>query len=125
VFEPLYGYLLLAKSLYGNGMPFSGAWNFGPRKANEKPVKWILERILKLWGGETSWHLDKGIHPHESHYLKLNSNKAKSKLGWQPKWNLDRSLRHTVVWYKSFYEKKDMFSITLKQIENYEDTLKT
>ncbi len=123
VLEPLYGYLLLAKSLYRDCLAFSGAWNFGPHKSDAKPVKWIVERILRLWGGKYIWRIDKGLHPHESSCLKLNSNKAKSKLGWQPNWNLDKALIHTVAWYKSFFEKEDMFSITMKQIENYENTL--
>ena len=49
VLEPLYGYILLAQKLYGNkGNKFSGAWNFGPKKENNKKVYELSKKIKKL-----------------------------------------------------------------------------
>src|SRR3989338_2204238 len=50
VLEPLYGYLLLAQRLYKNGRAFSGGWNFGSNNKDQKTVRWVVERIIGLWG---------------------------------------------------------------------------
>lgn len=124
VLEPLYGYLLLAQRLYKNGSKFSGAWNFGPDNKNTKPVKWLVERIIKLWGDKASWVVDKREHPHEARCLKLNSSKAKSKLGWHPRLDLNLALRRTIEWYKAYQNQEDMFDFTIAQIKSYEKNIK-
>jgi CDP-glucose 4,6-dehydratase len=47
VLGPLRGYLMLAQRLYERGIKFSGAWNFGPKHTDAKPVGWIVERVAK------------------------------------------------------------------------------
>jgi len=121
VLEPLFGYLLLGQHLYKNGATFTGAWNFGPDDDSAKSVKWIIEQVVKMWGGDFSWKMDRNNHIQEALYLKLNSSKAKSKLGWYPRWNLNSALQETVRWYKSYYGgEKDILEITTNQIHNYE-----
>ena len=61
-----------------------------------------------------------GEHPHEAILLKLNITKAKEKLGWVPKWNLDRALKKTVSWYKCYYNGEDIHAMSLEQIEEYQ-----
>ncbi|MBT9145439.1 MAG: CDP-glucose 4,6-dehydratase [candidate division WS2 bacterium] len=121
VLEPLFGYLLLAQHLYQDGPAFSGAWNFGPDDEDVKPVRWIVEYVTKMWGNNASWKLDTGKHPHEAHYLKLECSKAKSKLGWHPKWNLKVGLEKTIEWYKAYCNHQDMLNITINQIKSYEN----
>jgi len=124
VLEPLYGYLLLARLLYKNGCRFSRAWNFGPDHANAKPVQWVVEKIVALWGGKASWKLDNKKHPHEASYLKLDCSQVRTKVGWRPQWGLNLSLKNTVDWYKTFYNKKeDIFDLTTKQIKTYEKSI--
>ena len=45
VLEPLAGYLLLAQRLCLEGEAFAQAWNFGPRDDDNRPVRWIVERL--------------------------------------------------------------------------------
>ena len=33
-----------------------------------------------------------GEHPHEAHYLKVDSSRARARLGWAPRWDLERAL---------------------------------
>jgi CDP-glucose 4,6-dehydratase len=47
----------------------------------------------------------------------LNSNKAKKEISWRPKLNFNDTMKLTVDWYKSFYKKENLESITKKQIE--------
>ena len=45
VLDPLNGYLTLAEKLWSSGSQFSEGWNFGPLENDEKPVKWIVEKL--------------------------------------------------------------------------------
>lgn len=119
VLEPLYGYLMLARRLYEDGAGFSGAWNFGPSERNEKPVKWIVGKINELWGGDLSWEIESTAQPHESAYLRLDSKKAGSLLGWCPQMDLVSALRETVGWYKAWRDEKDLYRYSLGQIDAY------
>jgi len=120
VLEPLYGYLELAQKLYNDGPIYGGAWNFGPDDSNIKPVKWIVEQIIKLWGTPASWKTFGNNQPHETSYLKLDCSKAKSQLNWYPRWNLKESLEKTIEWYKAYYNGEDVLKIMMEQIEKYE-----
>lgn len=120
VLEPLFGYLLLAQRLYQNGPTFSGGWNFGPDDRDAKPVRWLVERMTEMWGNNAGWEIDKNDNPYEAHYLKLDCSKAKSKLGWYPRWNLELALDKTIEWYKAYCNHEDMLNITINQIKNYE-----
>ena len=120
VLEPLSGYLLLAQRLYEECPAFAEAWNFGPNDDDAKPVDWILDKLTKTWGEGASWQLDKGDHPHEAHYLKLDCSKAKSRLQWQPKWSLATAIEEICVWHKAHTAGADMQAMCLHQIKQYE-----
>ena len=119
VLEPLSGYLTLAERLYTQGEFFAEGWNFGPRDDDARPVQWIVQKLAELWGEGATWQQDKGAHPHEANYLKLDISKAKSRLGWQPRWNLTDSLAKIVEWHQAFIAQKNMRSITLTQIVDF------
>jgi CDP-glucose 4,6-dehydratase len=123
VLEPLRGYLTLAQKLVEQGTEFSGAWNFGPNPGEEKPVKWIVERLASRWqelgGGSPHWQVDPGPHPHEAHMLKLDSSKTAARLGWHPTLSLSEALDLTLDWYRSAQAGKDAREKCLSQIETY------
>jgi len=120
ILEPLFGYLLLAQCLYEDGHRFSGGWNFGPDDDNAKPVRWLVEQIVETWANNASWTISQDKHPQEANYLKLDSSKAKSKLGWYPIWDLKSTLNKTIEWYKAYFNHEDMLNITVDQIKSYE-----
>jgi CDP-glucose 4,6-dehydratase len=122
VLEPLSGYLLLAERLWADGPVFSEPWNFGPDEGNAQSVETVVSSLVKLWGDGAQWRADKtGGHPHEATYLKLDCSKAKAKLGWRPRWNLDSSLAATVDWFKAYRAKRNMREFTVGQIRAYVD----
>lgn len=128
VLEPLSGYLLLAQKLVEQGPRFAGAWNFGPRDDAARPVKWIVEKLCSEWGPEVSYAVDqgepretRGEHPHEAHYLKLDWSKARTELGWRPKWNLEQAIRKTVEWTKAFRANENVRAVCLRQIKEYSE----
>lgn len=120
VLEPLSGYLTLAQHLYENGPRYAEGWNFGPRDEDAKPVEWIVQRMCSQWGGGARYEIDRGEHPHEAHYLKLDCSKARSGLGWQPRWDLERALDSIIDWTLRYRAGDDLRSVCLEQIASYE-----
>lgn len=118
VLEPLAGYITLAEKLYEHGGDFAEAWNFGPNDEDARTVGWIVENLCARTPG-ARWQIETGAQPHEAAVLKLDSSKAKSKLGWMPRWNLDQALQQTVNWYQAWQNGEDMSEVTSAQIKAY------
>jgi CDP-glucose 4,6-dehydratase len=120
VLEPVCGYMMLAQKLWSDGPAFSEAWNFGPDDESAQSVETVVKTLSTHWGGEARWRSDpSGSHPHEANYLKLDCSKAKTKLGWYPRWNLQTAIASTAAWYQAHALGRDMRSFTLNQIDNY------
>ncbi|HWG08571.1 MAG TPA: CDP-glucose 4,6-dehydratase [Solirubrobacteraceae bacterium] len=117
VLNPLSGYLLLAQAMCGEA-EHAAAWNFGPAEHDARPVGWIVERLADLWPGALSWSVDAGPHPHEARYLKLDSSRARARLGWRAPVELADALASIVEWYRALQEGKDMREVTIGQIES-------
>ena len=118
VLEPLSGYLTLAERLCTEGMPFAEAWNFGPNDEDARPVQWIIECLGEM-RQDVNWQCDETPQPHEAHYLKLDSSKAKNRLGWHPRWRLHDTLHKTLEWHQAWRNGADMHALTLAQIAQY------
>jgi len=119
VLEPLSGYLVLAQELFLNGDEFAEGWNFGPKDEDCKPVSWIMDQMVEMWGGNASWNLDKNNNPHEAEFLKLDCSKASSKLKWNPKWDLHYALNTIVDWHQNHIKGRDIKKQCLREINNY------
>ncbi len=119
VLSPLSGYLRLAEALH-DAPELQGGWNFGPAYDDARPVRWIADRLSELWPDEIRWELDEGPHPHEAHFLSLDSRKARERLGWAPTWGLDAALASIVAWYVALRDGEDMRAVTLGQVEAFE-----
>jgi CDP-glucose 4,6-dehydratase len=121
VLEPLSGYLMLSERLYTEGNSFAGAWNFGPNDDDSRPVKWIVEKFCSKWIN-ASYELDKNIHPHEASFLKLDCSKAKEKLDWHPKWNLNKALDSIIEFSRAYLSRNSMRDLCDRQILEYLET---
>jgi CDP-glucose 4,6-dehydratase len=122
VLNPLSGYLTLAQALWSHP-ELAGGWNFGPAEEDARPVSWIVERMATLWPQRLLWTED--VEPqrqrlHEARYLKLDSSRARSHLGWRPRWGLQEGLEATVAWYRALHAGEDMSLVTMAQVEAYE-----
>jgi CDP-glucose 4,6-dehydratase len=118
VLNPLSGYLVLAQALYDDAAAAT-AWNFGPADGEARPVSWIVERLDELWPGGLRWEHDAGEHPHEARYLKVDSSRARARLGWAPRWDLRRALESIVEWYAALRDAQDMRAVSLAQLEAF------
>jgi CDP-glucose 4,6-dehydratase len=120
VLEPLSGYLRLAEALVdGTPLPGHPAFNFGPYSEDAVPVSAIADQLVSRWNSGAAWRQDQGFQPYEARLLEVDSARARSVLGWSPRWRLREALDRTVDWYKAHYAGKDMRAFTLSQIDEY------
>jgi CDP-glucose 4,6-dehydratase len=114
VLNPLSGYLLLAERLLA-GDDVAEAWNFGPDPEDALPVGEVVERLRARWPGTPPEVRTQPGDGREATLLRLDSTKARTRLGWTPRWDLDRGLEATVEHYAG----DDPERLTLAQIDAY------
>jgi CDP-glucose 4,6-dehydratase len=118
VLNPLAGYLALAGRLLG-GEDVAEAWNFGPRHDDELPVRAIADRVREHWGQGFEWRAQGDGGPPETAVLRLDSAKARDRLGWEPAWDLDEGLAATVDWFRAWSGGADARETSLAQIRAF------
>ena len=118
VLEPVGGYVVLAEALMQQGQSAAEAWNFGPSEDDALTVGCILDRLTALYGGP-EWVRDGDDQPHEAGLLKLDSSKARQRLGWRPTWRLNCALEETVAWHRAWRDGDDMVRMTVAQIDRF------
>lgn len=120
VFEPLWGYLLLAQGLWAGRVEYTGAWNFGPAPAGVVSVEIIASAMLKHLGKGKIVVEDDGNMKHEGGLLQLDSTKARSVLEWQPVLSFAETVAWTIDWYRTCYERpEEIMNLSSKQIETF------
>src|SRR5258708_1874381 len=87
-------------------------WTFGPADDDARPVRWIIDRLGELWPDRLDWRCDEGPHPHEARYLRLDSSRARVRLGWAPGWGLDEALAAIVAWDAALPDRARMPAVT-------------
>ena len=115
VLEPLSGYLLLGQQIFEDNNDISDAWNFGPLHNSNLSTKDLVDLMKKYWDNIKIEIDESPSDLHEANLLMLDSSKSYSKLNWEPVWDINTTIKHTINWYKSFYYKNEI--ITKKQIE--------
>jgi CDP-glucose 4,6-dehydratase len=124
VLEALSGYLKLAIKLNNNKKLNGQIYNFGPDKKSNYKVIDILKLIKKNWK-EVSWIIKKNKKLKETILLKLNSAKAKKRLGWRNVLTINQTVELIIDWYKNYYftnskTNNSIINLTNKQIEFYQ-----
>jgi CDP-glucose 4,6-dehydratase len=103
------------------------AFNFGPHITSNKTVEQLVQEVLKHWSGEWEDFTEPGAR-HEAGRLNLTIDKAYHTLNWQPRWNFEETIKHTVDWYRQYYraarpEPASLRELTRQQILLYADGL--
>lgn len=123
VLEPLSGYMQLAERLYSNGSVYAEAWNFGPPANQDMTVRELAGRMAAKLGAQPPIIPDAAAPlegPYEAPVLRLDSSKARIRLGWQPIWHTDEAIEHTAAWYERWFRGAPMREIAMNQIRQYE-----
>ncbi len=119
VLEALNGYLFLAISLYKNKKISGESFNFSSDKIKNISVINFLKLIKKQWP-DISWKIMVDKKFKETGLLQLNNLKAKKKLGWKPKLNINQTIEYIVKWYRDFYnDKKNPYNVSKSQVLNF------
>ncbi|HLX82080.1 MAG TPA: CDP-glucose 4,6-dehydratase [Burkholderiales bacterium] len=119
VLDPLAGYLTLGRRLLEHGDEYAEAWNFGPREGELVAVAQLAGQVGAAWGNSARTTVSTANTPHEAHTLQLNASKARTRLGWRPRWDFMAAVRATVEWHRAWIAGEDMHTYSLGQIERY------
>jgi CDP-glucose 4,6-dehydratase len=125
VLEPLAGYLALAAALANRpgDANLESAFNIGPDRESNRPVRDLVEAVCKAWSGR--WEDLSDPHAvHEATLLHLDNAKAEALLGWRPTWAFDRTIDVTVAWYRDLRDSASASAVaarTLQDIRAYEN----
>lgn len=122
VLEPVWGYLQLAARLLDGDRDCAEGWNFGPDPNGVADVGALSGYVQDAWGGgKPEFNFgERRAGPHEAQVLRLDSTKAKTRLGWTPLLSIDKAIALTVDWYKaSAAKERDMHAFSSDQIEFY------
>lgn len=118
VLEAVSFYLLVAKmQMEDNSL--AGNYNVGPEYSDCIKTCEVCDLFCGFWGKPARWETIETKGPHEANLLRLDTSKAKSRLGWRPVWDVKRAIQETVRWYKAFSNDGDMVGVTEGQIQAY------
>jgi CDP-glucose 4,6-dehydratase len=119
VLEALGGYLTIAERLLQGDRSVATAYNFGPSEDDARPVSWVVDQMLAAWGQGLSWKQPSDLQPHEAALLRLDCSKARSELGWRPRYTLKDALEKVIEWHRHVARGEDARSISIAQIDEY------
>lgn len=118
VLEPLNGYMLLAKKQWEQPTEFCEGWNFGPESESVSTVWEVATELIKNYGkGELKNSSDSNA-VHEAKLLMLDITKAKTKLGWKPRMNMQQCMLLVADWYKR-YQTENVYLLCVEEIEKF------
>jgi CDP-glucose 4,6-dehydratase len=83
------------KSIHGEAFNFSNELQI--------PVLELVQKILKLMGRTDLKPVVLNQASREIKHQYLAAGKARQRLGWKPKYNLDDALKETIAWYTEFF----------------------
>ena len=123
VLEPLSGYLALAQALH-HGRHAGESFNFGPRSERSHTVLQLLTDLARAWdpGQPAGVEVTADIPFHEATVLKLNCDKAATRLRWEPTLSYEEGVAMTGAWYREVMRNaRDPWAAIVDQIGAYEN----
>lgn len=124
VLEPLSGYLSLAENLVFNENLNGESFNFGPKPEDCITVQKLINDLALYWQFNSNFNFVKitqSSNFHEAGLLKLNCEKAKTLIDWEPTLIYSKTVEFTSKWYFEFCQNGNkMDTFTINQIANYE-----
>jgi CDP-glucose 4,6-dehydratase len=125
VLEPLSGYLQIGQLLFEQAGKHAEAWNFGPAENDPQSVG----QLCNNFNHALQQHEVKPAQvvlepqanaPHEATLLRLDISKARQRLGWAPRTELQTALELTAQWYAGYLNNEDLRALSENQIAFYQ-----
>lgn len=127
VLEPLSGYLNLAADLFLNLQNLRGeSFNFGPKNDHNATVEDVLVEMKKNWN-LVHWQVDSqhAIQGKEAGLLKLNCDKAMTRLHWHSTLNFNQTIQFVSSWYENWHNQThQMIQVSTEQIAQFTEMAK-
>ena len=118
VLEPLSGYMLLAQKMWDEPTKYCEGWNFGPRAESISTVWEVASKLIANYGKGELKDMSDPNAVHEANLLMLDISKAKFKLAWEPRMNIDECVALVADWYKR-YKTEDVYKLCIEEIKKY------
>ena len=118
VLEPLYVYLMIAAAQFDDPLA-AGSYNVGPELNDCLHTGELADLFVKYWGGNLRWVDRSDNGPHEATFLRLDTEKLKSRFGWRARWDIEKAVEKTVEWSKCWAGGGDVRACTDRQIEEF------
>mgnify|MGYP001391288150 FL=1 len=96
----------------------SEIYNLNSTVNNQYTAGYIVDTFSEIWGTDTNIIETKDINFKEVDILNLDSSKARDKLNWSPKLEIDDLIKLIVNWEKAHIKDSDD-EYTLNEINNY------
>ncbi len=122
VLDCLAGYLLLTERLLTDP-DLAGPWNFGPDVAQAASVAEVVERFVDGLGRQIEVSVESDHQRHEELLLSLDATRARRRLGWDTRFDLEAAIATTAAWYAAYLDGRDVRELTERQIIAYEERL--
>lgn len=119
VLDSLYGYLLLAESLFSEDDGFGDVWNFGPTSEEVYSVGQIAAAFMSHIPNLKIEHLEGSDTIIEEKTLRLDSSKARAILNWRNKKSMLATVESIFGWHKALTIRSDMRVFSESQINEY------
>lgn len=101
VLSACHGYLLIGAGLIERAPVVADAWNFGPELQDTRSVSDVIDAFSKGWEKPEIIYEPSPLA--EAGALMIDSQRARTILGWQPAWRFDETLARTARWYAGYY----------------------
>ncbi|MBP5768286.1 MAG: CDP-glucose 4,6-dehydratase [Fibrobacter sp.] len=118
VLEPLSGYMLLAKKMWDNPTKYCEGWNFGPEAESISTVWEVASELVKNFGKGELKDCSNPNAVHEAQLLMLDITKAKTRLDWKPRLNMQQCMALVADWYKR-YKHEDVYNLCVEELERF------
>lgn len=125
VLSACHGYMAIAADLLNpksDSSDDTASWNIGPSDPTPFSVGELIEQL-----GQYSKRPEIVIEPSnltETNILKLDTNKAATRLGVSSPWSTKETVRRTAKWYATYYEDADKAAaMLLTQLQDYRNAL--
>lgn len=118
VLEPLSGYMLLAQKMWDKPTEYCEGWNFGPEAESVLTVWEVASAIVDNFGFGDLKDVSDPNALHEANLLMLDINKAKTRLGWNPRLTAKQCAVLTSDWYKR-YKNENVYNLCLEEINKF------